>query len=214
MTRQRRSAPYQHSQSRQELVVFEKFDYTPLDANTAEQVQTAAHRIRQLMKQTVEDLIAVGKELLAVKAALPHGRFLPWLHGEFGWTDRTARRFMAVAERFGTKMDIISDLRIQPTAAYLLAAPSVPEEASAQAVCRAEKGERITAKVAKEILGSVRNKPEQHERGGSQATSSQRLLGGLLESLECLRRQWTGQLSELALHLKDFVDSLEENEPL
>jgi hypothetical protein len=40
-----------------------------------------------------------------------------------------AQNFMAVAGAFGPKTDIIADLAIQPTAAYLLAAPSVPDEA-------------------------------------------------------------------------------------
>jgi hypothetical protein len=75
----------------------------------------------------LEDVIAVGDELLAAKARLPYGRFGPWLQAEFGWTERTARHFMAVAERFGPKAEIISELAIAPTAAYLLAAPSTPD---------------------------------------------------------------------------------------
>jgi hypothetical protein len=37
-----------------------------------------------------------------------------------------AQNFMSVAERLGPKTEIIANLTIQPTAAYLLAAPSVP----------------------------------------------------------------------------------------
>src|SRR5262245_16411051 len=113
-----------------ELIVrLPRFDYSCVNGNVAERARSTAERIREGGKRTLEDLIAVGNDLLATKAALPHGQFGPWLEAEFGWTERTARNFMAVAEAFGPKTEIISDLAIAPTAAYLLAAPSTPEEA-------------------------------------------------------------------------------------
>src|SRR5262245_41959690 len=100
-------------QPKGELVVVEKqFDYTPLEAEVAEKAQSAAERIRQTVKRTIESIIEVGKELLSVKEALPHGKFIPWLKLEFGWTERTAQNFMNVAEVFGAKNEIISDLSI------------------------------------------------------------------------------------------------------
>ena len=65
---------------------------------------------------------------------------------------------MSVAERFGPKTETIADLRIAPNAACLLAAPSAPDEARQAAVERAESGETISAKVAKEILAETRKK--------------------------------------------------------
>jgi hypothetical protein len=44
----------------------------------------------------VEDIIEVGNDLQAVKDALPHGQFLPWLKAEFGWSERSAQNFMSV----------------------------------------------------------------------------------------------------------------------
>jgi hypothetical protein len=79
---------------------------------------------KAVVRREIED----DQELLAVKEALPHGQFLRWLRAEFGWPERTARNFMAVAEQFG-KSAIIAELPTQPTAAYLLAAPAVPDEA-------------------------------------------------------------------------------------
>jgi hypothetical protein len=154
-------------------------------------------------------LIVVGKELLAVKAALPHGRFGCWLRAELGWTDRTARNFMAVAERFGDKTEMLSDLGIDTTAAYLLAAVSTPEEASQKALARAAKGERITAAVARQILEQLRKKTRGHERTRPSEWPARKLLGELLESLEQLRKQWhPQQYSLLASQLREFANSL------
>ncbi len=145
-------------QVKEEVVVVSGFDYSQLEASVAERVRTAAENIRQKVKKTIEEIIEVGNELLKMKEALPHGQFGPWLRAEFGWTERTARNFMAVAEGFGAKSEMISDLTIQPTAAYLLAAPSVPEEARQTAIERAEGGEKITTVVAKEIVAEAKKK--------------------------------------------------------
>jgi hypothetical protein len=192
--------------SRGELVVVqEQFDYSPLEKKTAEQVQAAADRIRQSLKRTIESIIEVGNDLVAVKEALPHGQFGPWLRAEFAWTERTAQNFIAVAERFGPKTEIISDLRIDPTAAYLLAAPSTPDEARQVAVKRAEAGEHITPSVAKEILAKERKKPTRRRRGAED------LAENLRKALTRFRERWNPkELSELAKQLREFADSLDE----
>ena len=121
-------------QPKGELVVI-GFNYDLLETKLADKVRTAADRIRERIKKTVEDIIEVGNDLLAVKEALPHGQFLPWLRAEFGWSERSAQNFMSVAEQFKSATKI-ADLPIQPSAAYFLAAPSIPDEAREKAIRR------------------------------------------------------------------------------
>jgi hypothetical protein len=114
---------------------------------------------------------------------------------------------MAVAEAFGPKTEIISDLRIDPTAAYLLAAPSAPDEAREAAIERAESGERITAKEAKKILAEERKKPAKRRR----RPAAGELGDQLTKALERFRDRWNQkEVSELARQLRAFADSLEE----
>jgi hypothetical protein len=94
-------------QPKGELVVV-GFNYDLLETKLANKVRSAADRIRERVKKTVEDIIEVGNDLLAVKEALPHGQFLPWLKAEFGWGERSAQNFMSVAEKF--KSAKIADL--------------------------------------------------------------------------------------------------------
>lgn len=210
MTRSSHPAPQTTSASPHAPNIRPAFDYTPLATEVAQRVQTAAQRIHLLVQRTLEDVLAVGQELLAVKETLPHGQFSVWLRAEFDWTQRTAERFMAVAQRFGSKIDTMSILRIDPTAAYLLAAPSVPPEASEIALERAQNGERITVSVAKGILGALENKPV-HRVRKSPALPDNKLLGQLLESLESFRERWSPrQYPVLARQLREFADSLEE----
>lgn len=200
------------SDSPEEQVFEERFDYTPLTAEVAQQVQTAAQRIRLLVQRTMEDILAVGQEFLAVKEALPHGQFKVWLRAEFDWTQRTAERFMAVAQRFGSKIDTMSIMKIDPTAAYLLAAPSAPPSASEIALQRAQSGERITVSVAKEILVTL-GKKTVRRAATPPALPEGKLLGQLLESLESFRQRWDRRLfSVLARQLREFADSLEEEQ--
>jgi Protein of unknown function (DUF3102) len=132
------------------------FDYGALEPKTANRVRSAAQRIRDRLKRTVENMIAAGNELRKIKDNLPHGQWGPWLKAEFGWSDRTALGLMEVAELFGSKNAIISDLAITPSAAYLLAAPSTPFEARQALLDRAAAGEKITATLAREIIGAAR----------------------------------------------------------
>ena len=71
------------TQPKGELVVV-GFDYSTLEPRVTKQVQETAARIRDKVKKTVEDIIEVGNDLLAVKEKLPHGQFGPWLKAEFG----------------------------------------------------------------------------------------------------------------------------------
>ncbi len=111
---------------------------------------------------------------------------------------------MAVAQRFGNKIDTMSIMRIDPTAAYLLTAPSARSAASEIALACARDGERITVSVAKGILGTLGKKPVRRE-DKSPALPDSKLLEQLLETLESLRHRWHPRLySVLARQLRDF----------
>ena len=191
-------------QPKGELVVV-GFNYALLETKLADKVRSAADRIRERIKKTVEDIIEVGNDLLAVKEALPHGQFLPWLKAEFGWSERSAQYFMSVAEQF--KSAKIADLPIQPSAAYLLAATSVPDEAREKAVEKAEAGEEITFAAAKEIVAEARKRKRPRRQ---KTMPAEKLAGRLVTVLERYRDRWDPkELAELAHQLREFADSLD-----
>ena len=197
-------------QSKGELVVVTQgFDYA-LVGDAADKVRSSAEKIRSTVQKTIEDIIVVGQELLAVKESVGHGHFGAWVRAEFGWTERTAQNFMSVAERFGANPKLISDLTIQPTAAYLLAAPSAPDEARQQAIERAEAGEEITTSVAKEILAETRKKRRPRRE---KAIPADKLTLRLVRVLERYKERWNPkELADLAQQLREFADALEKPE--
>jgi hypothetical protein len=131
--------------------VSSSFDYTSLDSDTASFIRQQTGEIRALMRRATQDIFEIGTKLREIKAKLGHGNFLTWLEAEFSWTERTARRFMSVAEQFANKSDLVSDLDFAPTALYTLASPSLPEEARVEAIEIAKTGEFISAKKAEQI---------------------------------------------------------------
>lgn len=181
------------------------FNYDLLEAGTAEDARSAASRIRERVKKTVEDIMEIGNDLLAVKGILEHGQFGAWLKGEFGWSERMAQNFMSVAERF--KSAKIADLPIQPSAAYFLAAPSVPDEARQAALEKAAAGEEINVKAAKAIVAEAKKKRRPKKR---KAATTEKLTERLGKVLERYREQWNGkELAELARQLREFADTID-----
>ncbi len=108
-------------------------------------------RVRDRLRRTAGDILAIGAELIRAKELLPHGGFGPWLDREFSLSGRTAEQFMAATRRFGTRSEAVSHL---PAGAVLeLSAPSVPDElvqrvlsgevpASVSAIREARSGQR------------------------------------------------------------------------
>lgn len=149
-----------------------RYDYSSLPVNVAKQVRSAADRIKKRLKRTVSDIIQTGLDLIAVKEQLEHGEFGDWLEAEFEWSHQQAAVFMRVAEKFQNFLNLDS-LPIRPSALYLLAQPSVPDEAREEALEKAESGEPITVAAAKEIIASHR---ELADRGPLEITEAAKRL--------------------------------------
>jgi hypothetical protein len=102
-------------------------------------LREAAERIRQRMSQ---DIIEVGRELIAVKGRVGHGKFLRWIDVEVEISEPTATRMMNVAREYGHKAFTVKHMK--PTVLYELAAPSTPPEVRAKIECRVAAGEKVT----------------------------------------------------------------------
>ncbi len=114
-----------------------------------------AAEIRRLGKRVVADVIEIGKLLGEAKRIAGHGSFLPWLEREFGWTEKTAERFMSVHALSG-KFDNLSNLELPLSGLYLLAAPSTPDDAREAIIERAQAGERIPIADIKQTIETIR----------------------------------------------------------
>ena len=130
------------------------FDYSTLPADHAAAARDAVARVRARTSRMVRDIIETGQDLIEVKKRIGHGKFLKWMDAEFKMTERTAQRFMAVAEKFGAKYDIVSDL--SPSVIYELAAPSTPDETIDEIVEQARTGKRVTVAEVKKLKAELK----------------------------------------------------------
>ena len=114
--------------------------------------------IRSLGKQTIANVIEIGRRLAECKKMVGHKNFGCWLDREFGWSERTAQRFMSIHQLAEAKSDKLSDLDLPISALYLLAAPSTPAPACDEILERAEVGEKIKHAEVKQAIAEA--KPE------------------------------------------------------
>jgi len=138
------------------------FDYTGVDAANVADLRASASRVRALAERMTINYISIGLELISAKEKLGHGQFGAWLQAEFRWADRTARRFMRAAEVFGAKTDTVSVL--EPTAVYLLSAPSTPDRARQEVIDRLERGEAVSTADVKSTISSMKRPPGEGTR--------------------------------------------------
>jgi hypothetical protein len=116
-----------------------------------------AAAIRQLGKRVILDVIQIGRRLTECKRLCGHGHWQPWLKSEFGWTERTAERFMSV-HALGLKSDNLSNLELPISGLYLLAAPSTPIEARGEIIERAQAGEPVSVAEVKRVVDTAKGK--------------------------------------------------------
>jgi hypothetical protein len=118
-----------------------------------------ADRIRSRMKHAVQNIVEIGRDLIVVKEGLGHGNFLSWIDHEFKMSEKSAERFMAVAGRYGDKIDSVSNLSL--TALYELAAPSTPDEVRAEVANRVAGGVLVTAAEVKELKSKIKERDDE-----------------------------------------------------
>ena len=124
-----------------------------LSRSDLELVTGKTERIRARIGHAAEAIYDIGCELRKVKTVLGRrGTWEQWLGEEFEWTDRTARRYMAVSLRM-TKAAESGQLPLYaPSALYVLAAESAPQAARDEADKLSASGQRVTYTGAQELV--------------------------------------------------------------
>lgn len=98
--------------------------------------------------------IEVGRDLIAAKELLKHGRFSKWLKTELGWSERSAQNWMGAARLAQDKPEIVAVL--PPTALYALAAPGAPAAVVEKILNRASAGEPATVTEIRRQINDAR----------------------------------------------------------
>jgi hypothetical protein len=136
--------------------VVEELDLSELDLETRVFVQQKLSELDSLWMQHTLNIVEMGKRLLELKERLEYGQYGKLVATKpYGRT--TAHYFTTVAGRFA---DVQNLNNFDKTALYLLAAPSVPEEAREEAKSLAAVGDRVTHADAQAIVAKHKPQPE------------------------------------------------------
>ena len=149
--------------------VFEGYDR--IEDKEQSEIMAKTEQIKVLVGDMRNNTIEIGKQLSEVQEILAKkgsGTFLSWLSEEFGWAKSTAYRFMDVYKRFGV-LPNLGRMKIDQSALYKLAAESTPDKARDKAVEMANAGEKITMKVAEELIEDAKPKPAKKQASKSAA---------------------------------------------
>jgi len=134
-------------------------------------LQACVERVRALKQVTSENLVKIGKELIFARGRLGYGRFGNWLRANaLGISDRTARRYMQLAEWADSNSDTVSVL--EPTAAYLLSAPSTPACVTSNVKVRLARGEAVPIENVRALIKVARS--ERSEANGKVRSAQRR----------------------------------------
>jgi Protein of unknown function (DUF3102) len=144
------------------------FDFTQFQPHIAQLLREKTEEIQglisesiDLVEQTFNNYVKMGRLLNEIKSELEHGQWENWVKAFFPLGKKTAERAMAIA--INPKSDTMSLLKISATAGAILSSlrnPDEAEELTLKAIELAEKGEKITVERAKEIKRTYRSQPK------------------------------------------------------
>lgn len=109
--------------------------------------------IRLCKQQTVQSIIRIGQCLVEAKELLQHGQWLEWLEGEVQFSERTAQRFMQLAEQFSNPSPV-TDLNYTKLLA-LLAIPEGERDAFLAETHEVNGADKTVAEMSKRELAQV-----------------------------------------------------------
>ena len=108
-------------------------------ADDAVTLDERAQRIRDLVGVARGCIIEIGRELVEARKQIRGEKpWEDWLAAEFGWAERQAYKFIAVATAFSAASLVTTDLTIEAGALYVLSAPEVSQAVRDAAIERAE----------------------------------------------------------------------------
>jgi hypothetical protein len=123
-----------------------------------------AEQIRELRRNTIHDIVTIGRILVEARERLTRGQWLPWLRLEFSWSRQSADNFIHAYELSrDAELPTISNLpNLDPTALYLIARKSTPPQARVEVLKQAMDG-HVSSAQARQIVSGFKSRPRKEK---------------------------------------------------
>ena len=140
-----------------------------------EELESVANRVRNRLGNMTANIVEIGRELRAVKQRLEHGQFINWVEAACKLSARTAQLMMKAADWAEGKDEIVAHL--EPTAIYLLAAPSTPDSIRREVLSGLEQGQSPSPRLIKDMIRAAKERKQPPRERTTQATDPAQLQG-------------------------------------
>jgi hypothetical protein len=125
------------------------------DYDIADKLKAHAERIRARIRKSTEDIIEIGRDLLAAQQhLLQRGQFDSWVEHEVGIMRRTAYAYMSAAKLYEKSATVAL---LPPATVYRLTARSVPSTVVEIVTTKAAAGEIVPDAAVKEMISEARS---------------------------------------------------------
>ncbi len=114
-------------------------------ANTelsAAELRAVAERIKSLRRQATEHAVEIGRELLQVKASLPHGAFVKWVEQACEFKIRTAQDLMKLAREADSNAQLVA--LMMPSTLRVFLSKTTPAVVRSSILSRVASGEHVS----------------------------------------------------------------------
>jgi DUF3102 family protein len=135
------------------------------------ELSEVADRIRSLRQAATLHAIEIGRELLRVKAGLPHGAFVKWVEKECQFKIRTAQDLMKLAREVDPDAEVTTLMVPSTLRVYL--SKNTPPEARQRARTRLQNGECVSRK----DINAFVSKREHSDGAAATGSSVDRIAG-------------------------------------
>jgi hypothetical protein len=109
---------------------------------------------KTVLKRTTQDIIDLSQICHEYHEEFGDSEYRKWWCEDLGMSRTRAFQMLNVQKQFGAStLNVLSD-KVQPVVLHLISAPSTPEPARKEIIEKAEQGETITHKQAKEIIAA------------------------------------------------------------
>ncbi len=196
------------------------FDFEQIPEEKRPFVLQKTAETQWLLKRSSEDIFKIGKNLLEVKAVLPHGMYEPWIEAHFPLSVRSAQFFTKIAKKIGKKLKSEdSSLFNGWSMENLLELASAPDDFIDQAIIsdvlpskEAIKQAKLEAKLDKEAkIRAEAEKLAMQTQLFDLQENRQTEIDTLTEQYDTKIQKLTEQYSAIVQQLKEEKQELEEN---
>jgi Protein of unknown function (DUF3102) len=133
-------------------------------SNVGRTLAAIAVDINQRDKLARENIFEIGRLLVEAEKACEHGKWMKWLKAEFGWTNQTARNYMAaheLAERFKTVLNLKVPMRVIYALGHsYIDDPDLPAVIDALSAVKADRDEPMSFNHALEVISDTKLRME------------------------------------------------------